>query len=699
MVQKKFYIKTSLAIGLGLLSSTMVSGCNNSVATKNLDRFNTKVDNSQLLSSLNTESSKQTLENSRTSFLLASNLIAQEQGEPALEELGGLEERYPLLAPYVLLKQGKAHQLAENHKQAEASWQQLLDKYPDSAAAAEALYFLGKSNPTYWQQAIKQFPAHPRTHQIARQLLQQNPDRPQLMLLLAKYTPDDEGVDKMRDRLMSEYASQLSPQDWQAIADGYWLKWDYGKAGRAYAQSPPTARNLYRAARGHHLGDDETTARQLYLQLIRQFPNAEDTGLGLRRLASIVDKQQAIAYLEMAIANFPQQAPEALLEKAEILDSLNSSVSATQTREILFSRYSNSETAAEYRWELASKKVEAEDLSAAWQWAQQIAVNNPESPLAPKATFWIGKWAQQLGKTEEATTAFKAVLANFPRSYYAWRAAVALNWDVGNFTTVRHKLPEVVKSSDRAPLPAGSEIVRELDRLGLTSEAWAQFQIEIGDREELTIAEEFTSGLLKLSQGKNLRGINQIWFLEERDSPLEKQQWQALRQKPEYRQGLYPFPFKEPIVRWSQYRQLNPLLVTALIRQESRFEPEIRSWAGATGLMQVMPATGENVAQNIGLSDYSLTNPEDNINIGTYYLDFTHQKYQNNSMLAVASYNAGPNTVAKWVSRYGLEDADKFVERIPYPETKGYVESVFENYWNYLLIYNPEVKELFQQLG
>lgn len=161
----------------------------------------------------------------------------------------------------------------------------------------------------------------------------------------------------MRDRLMSEYASQLSPQDWQAIADGYWLKWDYGKAGRAYAQSPPTARNLYRAARGHHLGDDETTARQLYLQLIRQFPNAEDTGLGLRRLASIVDKQQAIAYLEMAIANFPQQAPEALLEKAEILDSLNSSVSATQTREILFSRYSNSETAAEYRWELASKKL------------------------------------------------------------------------------------------------------------------------------------------------------------------------------------------------------------------------------------------------------------------------------------------------------------------------------------------------------
>jgi soluble lytic murein transglycosylase len=65
-------------------------------------------------------------------------------------------------------------------------------------------------------------------------------------------------------------------------------------------------------------------------------------------------------------------------------------------------------------------------------------------------------------------------------------------------------------------------------------------------------------------------------------------------------------------------------------------------------------------------------------------------------MLAVASYNAGPNAVAKWVKRYGLEDADEFVEKIPYQETQGYVESVFENYWNYMLIYNPEVGKLFK---
>jgi soluble lytic murein transglycosylase len=67
-------------------------------------------------------------------------------------------------------------------------------------------------------------------------------------------------------------------------------------------------------------------------------------------------------------------------------------------------------------------------------------------------------------------------------------------------------------------------------------------------------------------------------------------------------------------------------------------------------------------------------------------------------MLAVASYNAGPHKVAQWVNRYGLEDADEFVEKIPYRETKGYVESVFENYWNYMLVYNPEINQMFQNI-
>lgn len=686
-------------VSLGLISTTIL-GCGKSGSTDygNKANLTSSVSEKHLFAPLTALASNNP-DNNQSNLLVAANLIKQNQGEQALNKLQGLEDKHPLLAPYILLKQGKAYQLDQKTEDAKDSWQKLITEYPDSPATAEALYLLGKSDPAYWKQAIDKFPAHPRTHQIARQLLQKNPDQPILMVFLVKYTPDDRGVDQMRERLVKEYANELTPEDWEAIADSYWLKWDYGKAGKAYAKAPRTSRNLYRAGRGYHLGNSKTTAKQFYLQLISQYPDSEDTGWGLRRLATIVDQREGLAYLDKAIAKFPQQAPQALLEKAKILDSLRSPVSATQARQAVITTYKHSESAAEYRWQEASKKAQAGDLATAWKWAQPIVTNNPDSPIAPKAAFWIAKWAEKLGRQQDANTAYKSVLTRFPRSYYAWRSAVVLGWNVGDFTTVRQMLPQVNKNRVRSLPPAGSKTFQELYQIGLTEEAWTQFQTEISNKETLTVAEEYTKGLMKLHQGKNLRGINQIWNLRERTDPQDIQQWQALRQTPAYWESLYPFPYEDSILKWSKHRQLNPLLVTALIRQESRFEPEIKSWAGATGLMQIMPATGKSAAKSIGLSNYSLTNPENNINIGTYYLDFTHKKYNNNSMLAVASYNAGPNAVSKWVSRYGLKDVDEFVEKIPYKETKGYVESVFENYWNYMLIYNPEVSKLFQQIS
>ena len=682
-----FRSKTSLAVGIGLASSVIL-GFGSILYFKNY---------SNEIAAKIAFASDDSLENSRAILATASKLIARNEGQQALGQLQNLAKKYPLLTPYILLKQGKAHQIALEEAEAEAVWQRLIQEYPDSPAVAEALYLLGKENRAYWEQAIEQFPQHPRTHQIIRELFTENPNQPRLMAILVKYDPDERDIINFSDRLTTNYSSQLTPEDWQAIGNVYWLKWDYAKAGKAYAKAPRTPRNVYRAARGHHLGNNKQTATKYYLQLINSYPEASETGLGLRRLAEIVKKTEAIKYLDRAIALHPEQAPAALLQKAEILDELNSPVSAQQARKLVLTQYKTSDAAAEYRWKIASKQAQQGDLVTAWQWAQPIVANNRDHSLAPKASFWIGKWAQKLGRSEDATKAFQTTLAAFPRSYYAWRSAVALGWDVGDFTTVRNLQPQVVAASNFIP-PGGSEIFQELYRSGLTEEAWGQFQMEISDKEQLTISEEFTQGLMRLHRGKNLRGINQIWFIEDRNDPEERQQWQALKQTPQYWQSLYPFPFADTILKWSQNRNLNPLLVTSLIRQESRFEPEIESSAGALGLMQVMPATGKSVAQQLGLPSYSLTNPEDSINIGTFYLDYTHKKYNNNSMLAVASYNAGPHKVAQWVDRYGLQDADEFVEKIPYRETKGYVESVFENYWNYQLIYNPEVREMLQNL-
>jgi soluble lytic murein transglycosylase len=199
--------------------------------------------------------------------------------------------------------------------------------------------------------------------------------------------------------------------------------------------------------------------------------------------------------------------------------------------------------------------------------------------------------------------------------------------------------------------------------------------------------------------GDNLDALYMVGSLSDREPAEDQKQYRSLRTQADYWQTLYPFPFADQISNWSQQRQINPMLVTALIRQESRFEPQIKSVVGAAGLMQVMPETGEFIAGKINVKNYSLTNPEDSIKFGTWYLGHTHDEYSGNSMLAVASYNAGPGAVSEWLTSSKSRDPDEFVEVIPYEETRGYVKSVFGNYWNYLRLYNPEIAQQVSQVS
>ncbi|WP_204368704.1 lytic transglycosylase domain-containing protein [Neosynechococcus sphagnicola] len=208
-----------------------------------------------------------------------------------------------------------------------------------------------------------------------------------------------------------------------------------------------------------------------------------------------------------------------------------------------------------------------------------------------------------------------------------------------------------------------------------------------------SVAEQMTDGILRLGVGDHLDGIFMVAHLAEREDPGARSQYHTLKQQPAYWQALYPVPYLDQVSTWSQKRQLNPLLVMGLIRQESRFEAAIHSAVGAVGLMQVMPDTGDWIAKNLHLKHYNLADSGDNLKLGTWYLDYTHDEYRDNSLLAVASYNAGPGNVSDWLTRFGFNDPDQFIEAIPFNETQGYVKAVFENYWNYLRLYSPEVAQ------
>lgn len=132
----------------------------------------------------------------------------------------------------------------------------------------------------------------------------------------------------------------------------------------------------------------------------------------------------------------------------------------------------------------------------------------------------------------------------------------------------------------------------------------------------------------------------------------------------------------------------NPALVHAVIRQESAFDTQATSGAGARGLMQLMPATAKGLAQqmNISHSHQQLTaDPAHNLNLGSTYLAQLIDTFDGSVVLALAAYNAGPSRVRRWLTEYGdprdgsILAAVDWVESIPYPETRNYVQRVLEN--------------------
>ena len=629
----------------------------------------------------------------RARYLLAVKALETNQPETALDYLNNLEKEYSLLKDHILLQRAKAYELKGEIAQAREIWLNLIET--NASRAAEAMYQLGEYDSQKWDRLIREFPKNPRSHEIILQRLEDNPEEPwELLRTLLNYAPEGEKKAKGRDRAVENYQEQLTSDDWEAIADSYWNSWEYQKAAEAYAKAPETPRNMYRHARGLQVSGETRAAKSIYQQLSNEFPEAEETGLGLRRLASMVSNEEALSYLEQVINQFPKEAPHALISKANLLEANGNPQAAQEVRQTLLEEYSESNSAAEYRWEMAEKEADKSNLSKAINWGEAIIRENSSHSNAAKASFWVGKWLQQQGDTEAANTAWEDTLSQFPTSYYAWRSAVHLGLPVGDFSNVRRLQPKVIKPKSRATLPSGSKTFQELYRLGLDEAAWRLWQSETGNQSSLSVEEQFTKGVLQQRQGEYLQGINQITSLRDRDNEDDIERWQSLREKEIYWHHLFPFPYNDSILKWSEQRELNPLLTISLIRQESRFEKDIGSVAGAKGLMQIIPSTGEWVANQINLNDYSLTNPDENINLGTWYLAFTHRQNNNNSMLAIASYNAGPGNVSNWINRYGLEDEDEFVKQIPFPETKGYVEAVFSNYWNYLRLYNPEIQEL-----
>lgn len=284
-----------------------------------------------------------------------------------------------------------------------------------------------------------------------------------------------------------------------------------------------------------------------------------------------------------------------------------------------------------------------------------VATMSRQERDAEEWQYWRAVALQRLGQVLAAKAGLLPLSEE--RSYYGFLAADELEQD--------YALDDVrLESNEETILAIASrpEVVRarELFLVGQDSRGRSEWDAAIATFSE---QEKLQAAILAHRWGWHSRAIATAASLGEYDDLLIR----------------YPLPYQQSFEQSASAASISPTWSYGIARSESLFMPDVRSSAGAIGLMQLMPATGRAVARDIrvpfsGLQ--TLTNPETNIRLGSSYLGQMAARYSGNQVLATAAYNAGPHRVDRWLPDDGNIDARIWIENIPFNETRKYVKRV-----------------------
>lgn len=315
-------------------------------------------------------------------------------------------------------------------------------------------------------------------------------------------------------------------------------------------------------------------------------------------------------------------------------------------------------------WKLGWQEFERKELAAAVALWDELAELYPTMSYARSALYWSAKAEDRLGNARTAQERYRRVAAVEVDDFYRRHALSHLEGAVG---------PATQQVPDRSwPHDPHLDRARLLSDLGLDAASLMEIAglgpaVDPRSRDAL-------EAIVLARQGRRRESIQALWqvFPELGTVHQYAVPRDALRL-------YYPLDFQEIITRSAMRQGVEPTVIQAMIRQESAFDTGARSHAGARGLMQVMPATGRELAHKLGLAfDTSrLNEPDFSVQLGTAYFRQVLGLFDGNQELALAGYNGGPYRIRRlWTQAAGRVEIDQFVEGLELSETRTYVKRV-----------------------
>lgn len=329
-------------------------------------------------------------------------------------------------------------------------------------------------------------------------------------------------------------------------------------------------------------------------------------------------------------------------------------------------RFPSTALAGRARWERGWLRYRQRQYRSAERLWREAATDDPGSPWAAGSLYWAAVSRARQGLDSRAL--LKEVAKRYPHSYYGQRARKRLGLAF-------------------PPPPAeGGQMV-------IPAERFAPAPVELAALGRYREAAEAAEEALRSAQSRSLRALAAWARAADGDlaGSVATAEASAAPWRPEAGgtdaelwKLAYPLAHREIVRRWSAIHGVDPLLVLAVMREESRFRTDAVSPAGAVGLMQLLPSTARGI--DPAIRPDVLTDPEANVRLGTAYLAGRLREFRGDVVTALAAYNAGPGAARRFLSFRGA-DVDEFVEAIPYPETRAYVKRVLESYGIYRWLY------------
>ena len=650
--------------------------------------------------------------------LLSGVLLIDRNPAVAIEFLRGAQRDFPVLDDYIRLWIGWASLILGDAKQAAIMLESIPMAVPDSNILTKAAYRTGEAwyqasncpEATNWfNRALAMSDKEPYTAQAylrrgACQLRENNiaEGRELLKQLWVRfpYTPEAREAETL-------LASNLGGEQWTVqAADRFTRAQAY--LAQAFHTEAIEELKKFLAADSNSPRRDEARLKLGIAQVrLKQYDQARET---FRALAKTGGTESREASVWLARVYLRQGQGDKLLEVARGLPS--SSLSAEQKGQItlfvgmwLEDQKQFDEAIARYR--LVAKSGEPASQRAEGHWrigwvhyrtgryreaveALRVLTEEHDSDFEPQALYWMARAAEQ-SQQSQAQDMYRQLCQRYRYTYYCQLARERVTIPNGGETTPG-TLSVTTESSTNGeqpqPVVTRADIEQqtayrraiELKVLGLDVDAAREVSV-LTDRynrnPDMLIA--LSTLLNEVGAYHHALRLARARFrdqLERTGGTVAPALWSVA-----YPTGLLP------TIKLQGAKGVDPYLIAAIIREESQYDMKAVSRVGAIGLMQVMPATANNVTQRVGLPAVSrddLFDQETNIRIGVRYVEQLLEQFSGNLVHTIASYNAGPIVVSNWIAQYGGQSQDEFVELIPYQETRQYVKRVLRSYREYV---------------